>query len=262
MKEIILIKFGGAVLTEREMPCTIRRNTMEHLAQQLSRCSAHFQGKLVLGNGGGSFGHYYASKFDLGHGVSTPEKLIGLCLGKAGNTHLNWELIQSLLRYHVPACACPIGASFSEKDERLELWTQIISYLECGVLPVLYGDMIYPGRQGCRIISTETIFLSFAQMLTRNQALGYQIGKIIFCTDREGVEDSQGNIIPIIERKNFTNWEIFWSGSKGYNVTGGMLEKVKIAFALQCPVQIINGNSPNSLEKVLDNDLSIGTIII
>ena len=213
---------------------------MEHLAQQLSRCSAHFQGKLVLGNGGGSFGHYYASEFDLGHGVSTPEKLIGLCLGKAGNTHLNWELIQSLLRYHVPACACPIGASFSEKDERLELWTQIISYLECGVLPVLYGDMIYPGRQGCRIISTETIFLSFAQMLTRNQALGYQIGKIIFCTDRE----------------------IFWSGSKGYNVTGGMLEKVKIAFALQCPVQIINGNSPNSLEKVLDNDLSIGTIII
>ena len=92
--------------------------------------------------------------------------------------------------------------------------------------------------------------------------MGYRIGRIIFCTDRGGVEDVQGNVIPVIERKNFKDWDIFWNSTKGYNVTGGMLEKVRIAFALQCPVQIINGNLPDGLEKVLDGDLDVGTVIV
>lgn len=262
MKEIILIKFGGAALTEKEIPCTICRDTMDRLVKQLSRCSDRFQGRIVLGNGGGSFGHYYATEFDLVHGADTPKKLMGLCLGKAGNAYLNGELIQSLLQHQIPACACPITSLFSEESEHLEIWTQVLSYLECGVLPVVYGDIINSGKQGCRIISTEAIFLSFARMLARNPDMGYRIGKIIFCTDRGGVEDVQGNVIPVIERKNFKDWDIFWNSTKGYNVTGGMLEKVRIAFALQCPVQIINGNLPDGLEKVLDGDLDVGTVIV
>lgn len=235
---------------------------MDQLAQQLSQCSDRFQGKLVLGNGGGSFGHYYATEYDLIRAVDTPKKLMGLCLGKAGNAYLNGELIRSLLRHQVPACACPISPLFSEEGGHLEIWTQVLSYLEHGVLPVVYGDIIYSGKQRCQIISTETVFLAFARMLARNPSMGYRIGRIIFCTDRGGVEDLQGNVIPVIDRKSFRDWDIFWSDTKGYNVTGGMLEKVKMAVELQCPVQIINGTLPDSLEKVLDGDLHIGTVIV
>ncbi len=263
MKEIILIKFGGAVLTEKKTPCTICRDAMEGLVQQLSLGGGHLRGRLVLGNGGGSFGHYYAKEFDLTHGVDTPEKLIGLCMGKAGNAYLNGELIQSLLRHQIPACTCPISSSFLEEGGHLEIWMQVLSYLEHGILPVVYGDMIYSVKEGCQIISTEAIFLAFTQMLAQNPSLGYQVGKIIFCTDRGGVVDEQGNIISVIERESFRDWDIFWSDTKGYDVTGGMFEKVRIAVEImQCPVQIINGNLPNDLEKALDGDLRIGTVIM
>lgn len=262
MKEIILVKFGGAILTEKKEPCTIRQGTLDELAQQLSRYNTRFPGKIVLGNGGGSFGHYYASEFDLVHGIDTSEKLMGFCLGKSGNAYLNWELVQSLLRYQVPACACPIGHSFSNSDRHLDQWAQLISYLECGILPVLYGDMVYAGGRMCQIISTEEIFLSFAKMLAQNHVLGYQVEKIIFCTDREGVEDSLGNIISVIERKSFKSWDIFWHDKTVYNVTGGMFGKVKMSFELQCPVQIINGNNLGNLERALNGDLGVGTTVV
>jgi len=42
-----------------------------------------------------------------------------------------------------------------------------------------------------------------------------------------------------------------------------MFEKVRIAVEImQCPVQIINGNLPNDLEKALNGDLRIGTVIM
>ena len=99
-------------------------------------------------------------------------------------------------------------------------------------------------------------------MLHQNPDIGYRVGKVIFCTDRGGVEDEQGNIIPIIERESFSDWDIFWSNTNGYDITGGMFEKVTAAVEMQCPVQIINGNLPNDLEKALDGDLSVGTVIM
>lgn len=248
-------------MTDKKTPYTVNRDTMARLVRQLSLCSRRLQGRVILGNGGGSFGHYYATEFDLTHGVDTPEKLIGLCMGKAGNAHLNGELIQSLLRHQIPACACPISSSFLE-EEHLEIWRQVLSYLEHGILPVVYGDMIYSYKKGCQIISTEKIFLAFARMLLQNPDIGYRVGKIIFCTDRGGVEDKQGNVIPIIERESFREWDIFWSDTNGYDITGGMFEKVRTAVEMQCPVQIINGNLPNDLEKAIGGDLRIGTVIM
>lgn len=262
MKEITLIKFGGAVLTDKQTPCTINRDTMARLVRQLSSYSRGLQGRVILGNGGGSFGHYYATEFDLTHGVDTPEKLTALCMGKAGNAYLNGELIQSLLRNQIPACACPISSSFLAEGEHLEIWTQILLYLEHSILPVVYGDMIYSDNEECQIISTEKIFLAFARTLLQNPDIGYRVGKVIFCTDRGGVEDKQGNVIPIIERESFREWDIFWSDTNGYDITGGMFEKVRTAVEMQCPVQIINGNLPNDLEKALGGDLRIGTVIM
>lgn len=249
-------------MTDKKTPCTINRNTMARLVRQLSSYSRGLQGRVILGNGGGSFGHYYATEFDLTHGVDTPEKLIALCMGKAGNAYLNGELIKSLLRNQIPVCACPISSSFLVEGEHLEIWTQILLYLEHGILPVVYGDMIYSENEECQIISTEKIFLAFARTLLQNSDIGYRVGKVIFCTDRGGVEDKQGNVIPIIERKNFEAWDIFWSNTSGYDITGGMLEKVKVAVEMQCPVQIINGNLPNDLKKALDGDLRVGTVIM
>ena len=55
---------------------------------------------------------------------------------------------------------------------------------------------------------------------------------------------------------------MFWDNADNYDVTGGMKGKVEMAFNVQCPVWIINGNNPENLEYILNGDNSIGTLII
>lgn len=257
MKNIFLVKFGGAVLTDKKTPCSIRHDTIV----SLSKCLANFTGTLILGNGGGSFGHYFAKKYDLIHGVSDRKSIMGMCGGKVGNAYLNTILVQSLIKYNVPACSCHIESFSSNSDGNLDLCKKIVSYLNFGLLPVVYGDIIYNYTQGCRIVSTEEIFLALAHMFQEDPKQDYKIEKIIFCTDKDGVEDNYGNVVPVINKDNFNKWEFFWKDKETFDVTGGMYGKVKMAFELQCPVQIINGNYFENLKEALNGNNKIGTLI-
>lgn len=257
MADLVLIKLGGAVLTDKKDPCSIRQDNIDSLAQ----CLAGFSGKMILGNGGGSFGHFFAEKYDLTHGLKDRNSVIGMSIGKAGNAYLNSKLVQSFIKYNMPAVSYPITSSFSDLGNNSDLLRQAVSYLDIGMTPVVYGDFLYDADQSCRIASTEKIFLSFINMINSNNDCKYKIKKIIFCTDRDGIEDMNGGIIRVIDRNKFNRWEIFWDSSDNYDVTGGMKEKVKMAFKVQCPVWIVNGNDPENLKHILNENNGTGTLI-
>lgn len=257
MKKLLMVKFGGAVLTDKAKPCTVRWKVIDQIAGQLSECIEDLDAAVLLGNGGGSFGHYYAEEYYVTDGVLSQEALLGMCRGKNGNSYLNMELVKKLIKYGIPACTYKIEQMLRTDD----LDRQLLSYLENKMLPVVYGDFLYEGNGKCRVISTEEIFLHLGQMIIKEPDCGFMLEKIIFCTDRDGVEDLRGQVIPIIDRRTFHNWEIFQREAEGYDVTGGMLGKVRMAFEMRCPVQIINGNDANRLKDALRGAEVLGTLI-
>lgn len=63
------------------------------------------------------------------------------------------------------------------------------------------------------------------QMIIKEPDCGFMLEKIIFCTDRDGVEDLGGQVIPIIDRRTFHNWEIFQREAEGMMLQAECLVK-------------------------------------
>jgi isopentenyl phosphate kinase len=241
---------------------------MYNLAEQIASYRKHTSMKIILGNGGGSFGHYYAEKYGLEKGISSEQGIRGLCKGKNGNAYLNMLLTKSLIDNGLNACSYAIDdvywkAGDCDIEAPVDGWDRLFSYLDSGILPVVYGDILYDEERGCKIISTEQIFDALTKRITRDPDCGYQIEKIIYCTNCDGVEDLDGNVIPYISRSTFQQWEIFKRDVEGFDVTGGMYGKVKMSIDtnMQCPVQIINGNNPGYLYRALLGENMLGTLI-
>lgn len=266
MKSVTLVKLGGAVLTDKRRPQLIRRNLLEELVGQIQKSLPFFGSKLVIGNGGGSFGHYFAQKYGLLNGMSDEKGYLGFCEGKNANALLNRRLVDALIGRGMKACTYPMDSifyDFGETGEAMKNWHLLFSYLTKEMIPVVYGDFVYDCKKGCRIISTEEIFSSLITAILTDSTYGYCVDKIVFCTDKDGVLDQAGQILPFIKRGEFKQWDIFEMHKKGYDVTGGMLGKVKMAMnpTFYFPVYIINGNYPERLGSLLRGNEVIGTKI-
>lgn len=266
MRGITFIKLGGAILTDKANPCTIRLELMKELTGQIRECLPFLKGSVVIGNGGGSFGHYFAQKYDLKNGISDGKGWMGFCKGKNGNAFLHHKLVDEFLKQGIMACSYSSDNFFggnSENRTETEDWSRFLAYLDHGILPIVYGDIIYEPEKGCRIVSTEDIFFALSRAILSQPSCGYFLYQIIYCTNRDGVEDMQGEVIPFIDANHFDQWEIFRKCGEGYDVTGGMCGKVKMAVDLKlpCPVYIVNGNYPERLAGLLKGEKVIGTCI-
>ncbi len=266
MKKVTLVKLGGAILTDKRKPQLIRQNLLEELVGQIQESLPFLGSELVIGNGGGSFGHYYAQKYGLLNGMVDEKGYLGFCKGKNGNALLNRRLVNAFISRGMKACSYlmdPIFYVFGEMGEAMKNWHLLFNYLSNGIIPVVYGDFVYDCEKGCRIISTEEIFSSLITAILTDSSYGYCVDKIVFCTDKDGVLDQAGQILPIIKREEFRQWDIFEMHKEGYDVTGGMLGKVKMALnpTFHFPVYIINGNHPGRLGGLLRGNEVIGTKI-
>lgn len=269
MKNIVMLKLGGAILTHKTKPCSVRMDMLNMLIKPICEYLNDHPGSLILGNGGGSFGHYYSERYMLSNGYYNKEGQLGMCKGKNSNARLHTLLVEKLTNYGVPACSVPIDGIFFNKGKRelleeISQWEPLFAYLDSNIIPVVYGDIIYDTKRGCNIVSTEDIFLALETAIMKNPSCGYQISKILFVTDKDGVEDFDGKIISHIDIKHFHKWKIF-NPSRGFDVTGGMYGKVRMALDLDqrkgCSVQIINGMFPERINKALRGEKVRGTII-
>lgn len=267
MKKLTFIKLGGAILTDKSKSCTIRYDLLKELTGQIRECLPFLKGSVVLGNGGGSFGHYFAEKYSLMEGITDERGWLGFCKGKNGNAFLNTKLIEEFANQGIAACSYPIDEIYCNNTLNIEescRWSRLFSYLEHRILPVVYGDIIYDPKKGCRIISTEEIFSLLNEVILLNPDLGYSIDKIIFCTNKDGVENSEGGVIPLIDKVKFNQWDIIRRHGSGYDVTGGMYGKIMMAMKpnISCPVYIINGNHPERLSGLLRGEEVTGTCVL
>ena len=66
-QEVVLIKLGGSVITHKEKPMSVNNISIDRILKALASVKV----PIILINGGGSFGHYWSTKYNM---HSKPEK--------------------------------------------------------------------------------------------------------------------------------------------------------------------------------------------
>ncbi|ARM75751.1 isopentenyl phosphate kinase [Acidianus manzaensis] len=163
-----ILKLGGSLITDKSKPYYLRENVVRRIAKEL------ITDNLILIHGGGSFGHYEASKGNIIKTSLAMQKL---------------NLLVSSILYEEGIKIFPFPGRFFSIQKTLE-------YVKSGYVPLIYGDIDENGN----IISGDDIAVILAKEL-KSMAL--------FATDVDGVINNN----MILDEVNSLNFEVFNSNS-------------------------------------------------
>jgi isopentenyl phosphate kinase len=178
---------------------------------------------LVLGHGSGSFGHVPANKHGTRLGVRTPEQWLGFVQVWRDAAELNHYVLDALHVAGIPALAFPPSASLVGKDGRVASWNlaPLVAALDAGLVPVVYGDVVFDTVRGGTIFSTEDLFSHMGRQLKPH--------RLLLAGIEPGVWADYPACTRMIEQITLKNVEEFLPalrGSAATDVTGGMYSKV------------------------------------
>jgi isopentenyl phosphate kinase len=274
MPELVLLKLGGSVITDKSRPFSAREDVICRLGREIREALDDRPDlRLILGHGSGSFGHVVAQKHRTQEGVVDGDEALrlkswlGFAETAAAAARLNRLVTDILLEAEVPVVSYqPAASARCRRGELMYLDTHPMKQvLNAGLVPLVYGDVAVDAVQGFTIISTEQIF--------DNVAREFQPARVILAGVVDGVYDADPLTNPGASRYaeiTLDNWEevaMALGGSHAVDVTGGMFSKVRDMYHLvlaQPPLQvhIVSGEIPGRvLSALLGNDTEIGTLI-
>lgn len=224
---MIFLKLGGSLITDKTGVEAVREDVLQRVVAEIAAARReNAELRLVVGHGGGSFGHVAAAKSGTRQGVSTAEQWLDFAEVHAAMARLNRLVVEALLAEGVPALSLQPSASALCESGRI---TQIeaapvLAALDAGLVPVIYGDVAFDSQIGGTIISTEEVMMAFADALKPSW--------LLLAGEVPGVLDLQGEVIVEITAVTFEAIKPALGGSRGTDVTGGMISKVKSMLAL------------------------------
>lgn len=157
MRRVILIKFGGSLITDKTQPFTSKPETIKRLCSELARARKKTKKLFILGNGGGSFPHQPAVEFRTAEGIVNQRSYQGIAVVQDAAARLNRIIVAELLKAGLNAVSLhPSGFMITEDGEIKKAFMEpILKLLEFEILPVVYGDVGLDLKKGCCILSTE-----------------------------------------------------------------------------------------------------------
>lgn len=260
---LVFLKLGGSLITDKQLPYTLRPQMLEQMAQEIVQ--AHRQNpalQLILGHGAGSFAHTPAKKYGTRLGVHTPEQWLGFAEVWWEAATLNRYVMEALHKVQLPVIAFPPSASVTAQDGKMTAWdlSAIQSALNAGLMPVIFGDVVFDSMRGGTIFSTEDLFDHLARMLRPQRILlaGIEAG---VWADYPQCEHLLSEITPA----SYAEIQRAVSGSSATDVTGGMASKVKQSLELVqalpgLQILIFSGEEPGNVVKALTGK-NFGTCI-
>ena len=267
-QQLIYVKLGGSVITDKAVPETARPEVIARLAAEIAAALAARPGlRLVLGHGSGSFGHPVARRYGTHLGVHSPAGWRGFAETAAAAARLNRLVAEALLAAGVPAWSIQPSASARCRDgELLSLAAgPVKGALAHGLVPLLYGDVALDQVRGGTIISTEQILAYLARQLHPTRLI--MVGEVDGVFEGDPLRDPAARPIPEITAANWTQVRASRGGSHAADVTGGMLAKVEqmVALAGELPgltVHFLSGLRPGALQSaLLDPPTAGGTLL-
>ncbi|MEM7815540.1 MAG: isopentenyl phosphate kinase [Candidatus Aenigmatarchaeota archaeon] len=263
MDSLVFVKLGGSLITDKSKPFTERVDVIKRLAYEIHNARKK-DVRVLIGHGGGSYPHEPARRYQTQKGIFSKDSLKGLALVQDAAARLNRIVVSALIEAGENAVSVqPSSFCIARNGKIIEGYTKPVEkMLDCGILPVVYGDVGMDVSKGCCILSTEEIFSFLAKK--------FKPERIIMCGKVDGVFNADPNkeksakLIPKINQKTFPEVKKYLTSSDGIDVTGGMLHKVELCLELaksgtEC--EIINGLKEGNLGKALLGKKGIGTII-
>lgn len=263
--KIILIKLGGSLITDKEKPYTARYEIINNLSRQIKDALEENKNlSLIIGNGGGSFPHYPAVKYQMKEGIKNENQKIGFCEVQDAASRLNRIIVRSLLDLKIKAVSINPSSAIITQKKKIKFFfiEPIVKAINLGIIPVIYGDIVFDEFFGSTILSTETLLNVLCQKLIKK---GFFVDKIIHNGITPGVLDREGKLIEKISKNNWNRIKTHFTSAKGFDVTGGMFHKVKEALLITkqgVETLIINGcQEKDILKKAILGKKVRGTII-
>jgi isopentenyl phosphate kinase len=175
IKEIVFLKLGGSLITDKDKPYTPRLDKLANLALEIKTVlDSSPELVLILGHGSGSFGHTAAKKYGTRDGVKTSEQWYGFAEVRFQAAELNRHGMESLINAGVPAIPFPPSSSMISNNRKVTSHNMLAirKSLEVHLLPVVHGDVAFDEVLGGTILSTEDVFAFLAEQFppTRKDA--------------------------------------------------------------------------------------------
>ncbi len=268
MAEMVLLKLGGSLITDKRLSQTPRHEVIRRVATEIREALQESAGlQLILGHGSGSFGHPIANKYGVQAGLAGREGWWGYAETAVVAGRLNRLVCEAFLAEGIPALPLQPSASALCHDGQLIhlAVAPVREALKRDLVPVVYGDVSFDTVRGTTIISTEQIFAYLAPHL--------QPSRVIIAAQVEGVFTSDplrnagARLVTEISVSNLGQVETMLAGSPDADVTGGMLGKVRTMCRLiqdqpELTARIISGERAGLIKKVLlDPATEQGTLI-
>ena len=188
-KKITVIKLGGALITDKSTPYTMREDIIENVASEIKECidSGLIEG-LVLIHGVGSFGHPPVLKYELYKGFKEPGQLMHLSSTQHIVNQLRTKIAEKFQDVGIPinlmhTSSLLIGNKMKITESMFEA---LKGYLSLGMVPLIGGDMMYDNSMGFSVCSGDQLSVVISSEV--------KASCLIFATDVAGIYDSDPKI--------------------------------------------------------------------
>lgn len=219
------LKLGGSLITEKQTPHTLCPERLNRICAEIS----HFidenpQEKLLIGHGSGSFGHVPASEYGTRSGVKSTQEWTGFHKVWQEARALNALVVDSLIANEVQAVSFAPSSTVTPSSSEIWSWNlePVRASVRHGLIPVVYGDVVFDLALGGTILSTEELFAHLARKMepTRILLAGLEAGVWADFPDKR-------HLIEKISPSTFAEQKKLIQGSASTDVTGGMISKVE-----------------------------------
>ena len=269
MDALTIIKFGGSIITDKTVERTPNIPAMKMLVSELKEYLGESKERVIVVSGGGSFPHPVAKKFHLKEGIrksrefdiTFEEALWALsdCAHEASAiNHILWE---EFLRQGLPAVSFRPSSMMTAREGVVTGFDvkPLKNFLELGIIPLLYGDVIFDEISGNTIASSEIIIKELMKYVPTK--------RVIMCTNVDGLftkdprEHDDAEMIEIYSEKLMSGRLELTGIFKSKDVTGGMKHKVETLAGLAragISSVLCNGGVEGNLLKALRGE-KVGT---
>ena len=243
---MILIKLGGSIITNKEKPLSPRKKVVENIVKNLKRVDE----PIIIVHGGGSFGHYWSVKYDM---HTKPEKndMYGVAIVKNSMIDLNKIILDVFVKNKLNPYSLPPTDFMSGNKPLIKKIKEIAKIAKSGLIPITYGDALWYGNKKTYILSGDKIMTYLAKILKPKL--------VIFALNEDGLYSDLKTKKLIYEFKE-ENPKI---SKNKMDVTGGMTRKVDEATIIAksgMNVFFVNGNKPERIVKAVKNRKYEGTL--
>lgn len=262
-KELVFLKLGGSLITDKDQPMTARLDVIERILKEIMESAEHNPSlQIILGHGSGSFGHSAAKKYGTRDGVTNQTGWKGFYEVYSAARQLNQLVFETAQKISLPLIPFPLCTSSIVHQRKVLNWNLLPmkEALSHGFIPLVYGDVAFDEVLGGTILSTEEIFDHLMDELDPD--------RILLSGIEPGIWEDFPENTAIINEIRRTTWDsntLNLQGSSATDVTGGMKSKVESMLNIikqhpSCEIQIFSGMEPGSVENALSGKI-IGTRI-